>query len=196
MKRFSTLLFLVCMISMCYAQNVVNYYDGRPSAKKANIRQIDRHGKDLYWVDSGKKLTADDYQRELDDDLFTTFNSARKQFTNGGSLLFGGVVLTIVSGMFYYSYLNTVVNVGDASSLTLQYDDSKLAGFYVASLGADACLCLGFIFRGIGKGRMEWVKDTYNRDNKRTASRVGLSPSVMMTAQHDMGLGATLSFSF
>ena len=140
MKRLSTLfLFLVCMIPMCYAQDVVFFNDGstlegeilevnpsstlkiktsdggtfvvnmsevdhlsrngnvgRPSAIKTPVRLIDRHGKDFYWVDNGKKLTDIDYQRELKGDLFKTFNSARSQFSNGGSLLFGGAVLTVI----------------------------------------------------------------------------------------------------
>jgi hypothetical protein len=240
MKRLSTLLlFLVCMIPMCYAQDVVFFNDGstlegeilevnpsstlkiktsdggtfvvnmsevdhlskngnvgKPSAINTNVRLIDRHGKDFYWVDNGKKLTDIDYQRELKGDLFKTFNSARKQFSNGGSLLFGGAILTVMSGLFYYSYLNSAANVGYASSGIQVYDQSKLVGFYAASLGADVCLCLGFVFRGIGKGRLEWVKDTYNGGSYHTSTKIGLSPSVMMTAQHDMGMGATLSFSF
>ena len=159
-------------------------------------KQIDRHGKELYWVDNGKKLTSQDYDNELKGDLFTTFRGGQKQFSNGNSLLYCGVVLTLASAMFYYSYLNSDPHYNLDPSFTPQLDETKLIGFYVTSIGADACFCLGFIFRGIGKGRMEWVKDTYNNTHSHGMTKIGLSPAVMMTAQRDLGLGATLSLSF
>ena len=239
MKRFlSFSLFLVCMISISYAQDIVYLTDGSfiqgtvveidptnsvkietldgkisviaiskvehigkedyiNDQKEISIsnsnRKIDRRGGEYYWDDNGEKLTLDEYTSALDGDLYITFRSAQKQFSNGNSLLFGGVALAATACLFYYSYLSTA-HV-DAISGIAYFDQSKYTGFQLSAWGADICLCTGFIFRGIGKGRLEWVKNTYN-SGRNTASRATLSPSLMMTAQRDMGLGATLSFSF
>lgn len=156
-------------------------------------KQIDRHGKELYWVSNGQKLTFQDYDNELKGDLLTTFRSAQKQFSSGNSCLVGAAILGVTAILFTTSYTSTVYI--DSNGI-VHGDDSKYACAMLTAIGCDAFLALGCIFRGIGKGRMEWVKDTYNNSSRNTAAKVGLSPSLMMTAQRDLGLGATLSFSF
>lgn len=177
MKRitclFACLIFLSASLS---AQSVKN-----------QLRQIDRHGDSYYWVDNNVKLTDDECHSILDMELYSTYKSAQKQFNKGKGWLTLGLVC---AG-------SAVATLVIASQDNMRYEDRVLYANMATILefGADVGICLGCVFRGIGKGRMEWVKDTYN-EGKSTASRVGLSPSLMLTAQRDIGLGATLSFSF
>ena len=156
-------------------------------------RIIDRHRDNLYWLDTGQTLTSDEYATVLKGNLFDTFYSAQKQFNNGKSLIFAGVAFTLAAVLSYSSYLNSAHT--DAVTKKKYYDESKLDIFILTSAGADVCFFLGFMFRGIGKGRMEWVKDTYNMGYTHTSS-VSFKPSLLMTAQNDLGLGFSLSYSF
>lgn len=155
-------------------------------------RVIDRHKGNLYWLDTGQTLTSDEYATVLKGDLFDTFYSAQRQFNNGRTLIFTGLVFAVASAFAYSAYLNSAYTMFDKKKV---YDESKMDIFLLTSAGADICFFLGFMFKGIGKGRMEWVKDTYNMGHCYTSS-VNLSPSLLMTAQNDVGLGFSLSYSF
>lgn len=232
-------LFLVSMISISYAQDVVYFTDGsiingeileldpnstvkirtedggtfvikmseveriakegerhsdNLSAYSGNTRLVERRKTEFYWIDNGEKLTLQEYDEILTGDLFTTFKSAQKQFSNGNSLLFCSGVLFVTTILCYKSYLNSAYTL--VGSSTTYYDNSKLLGYAFSAIGTDVCLGLGIVFRCIGQGRMEWVKDTYNKGGSNTAAKMSITPSLMMTAQRDMGLGATLSISF
>lgn len=154
-------------------------------------RKIGRHKANFYWEDTGKKLTNDEYASILDDELYDTYCSARKQFKRGRRQLFTGLVFTAVAIACYDSYLNS----GYYISHTKFYDQSKYDAFVLTGGLADLFFCLGFIHKGIGKGRLNWVKDTYN-SGRSYSSTVNFAPSLMMTAQQDFGLGATLSITF
>lgn len=171
-------------------------------------RKIDRHKGNLYWEDTREKLTPEEYSLILDDNLFTTFNSARQQYKSGRGLIFSGLIFVAAAVVAYDSYLSS----GYYLNYVKYYDDSKLGTFYVMSFAADACFATGFVFKGIGKGRMEWVKDTYNYgDLSKTpvepkprqggrqnfySSTLQFNPSLLMTAQRDLGLGASMIFTF
>lgn len=90
----------------------------------------------FYWEDTKKGLTSEEYSSILDDNLYDTFYSARKQFKTGKALIYTGAVFTTVAALCYASYLSSE--------------------YYV-----------------------------YN-----------FSPSLMMTAQKDLGLGASVVFNF
>ena len=66
---------------------------------------------------------------------------------------------------------------------------------YWILVGANALICLGCVFTGIGKRRLDWVEKTFNAQNA-ADNELSLSPSLLMTPQYNLGLGATLSFSF
>lgn len=171
-------------------------------------RKIDRHRGNFYWEDSGKNLSSEEYSLILDDNLYTTFYSARQQYKSGRGLIFSGLIFIVAAAVAYDSYLSS----GYYLNYVQYYDDSKLGTFYVMSAAADVCFATGFIFKGIGKGRMEWVKNTYNYgDNtnipidQRTklggrqtfySSTLKLNPSLLMTAQRDLGLGASMVLTF
>lgn len=171
-------------------------------------RKIDRHRGNFYWEDTGNNLSSQEYSLILDDNLYATFYSARQQYKSGRGLIFSGLLFTVAAVVAYNSYLSSGYYLNNVQ----YYDDSKLGTFYVMSAAADVCFATGFIFKGIGKGRMEWVKNTYNYGDisnipidQRTkqggrqtfySSTLQLSPSLLMTAQRDLGLGASAVLIF
>ena len=173
--------------------------------KKDSFRKIDRHGSEFYWDDTDEKLTPAECSSILSrggisDNLYETYKSAQIQFNNGRSLIVAGVTFTLAAVVSYCLYLNSGSYSYDGNTngfITTydKYDTNKLTLFYVSSAAADACLFFGFLFKGIGKGRLEWVKDTYN-SGRSQASAIKIAPSLMMTAQNDLGFGLSLNLSF
>ena len=134
------------------------------------------------------RLTDDECRSILDLELYTTYKSAQEQFNKGKSWLSFGIVCGVASVL--------IASRVAATNVSRNNDNNGLRyGAMALAVGADVGMCLGFVYKGIGQGRMEWVKDTYN-SNRPTASRFSLSPSLMLTAQRDLGYGATLSLSF
>ena len=183
MKRLEFLLAFLFLV--CTSLSAQSLYDSN------STRQIDRHGGNYFWLDNGENLTDIEYASILmDGNLYETFRSAQKQFNTGKGLLYMGLiclgasVFTLSTAMGEDINGNTIITNENCADLAV-----------VLAYGADIGICLGCIFKGIGKGRLEWVKDTYN-SGKNVSSRISLSPSLMMTAQRDMGYGATLSLSF
>ena len=70
---------------------------------------------------------------------------------------------------------------------------------YIPAIVADVSLPLMCIFKGIGKGRMSWVADEYNKQSQSSVS-YNLSPSIMhceaMSGQANLGFGMTFSINF
>lgn len=156
----------------------------RGSPYAGTIRVIDRHKGYFYWADTGDALTSEDYSFILDDDLYKTFQSAHKQFASGRTFIAIGLMCLGAATMTYW--------------VSLQEDNpTELTNLYYWTLGfAEVNICLGCIFKGIGKGRLEWVKDTYNSGHRFQSSNLSLSPSMMMTAQNNIGFGMSLNLSF
>ena len=147
---------------------------------------INRKGSDFYWRDNGKNLTKREYETILDGELLSTFNGAQKQFKTGNTFLGLGLGCLAI----------TVISLSSASSAaTKEALDSNIAMAQIFAYGADLGICLGCIFRGIGKGRLNWVKDTYN-SGRSYSSTINFAPSLMMTAQRDMGVGASMVLTF
>ncbi len=152
--------------------------------------KIDRHGSGLYWEDTGKELTDDECSTYLGLDLNNTYKGAHKQFNAGRTCIAVGIVCL---GM-------TVGFIAEATGAKRDEDIEAYANAAaVFAIGADAGICLGCIFHGIGKHRLEWVKDTYNSGKYEAESKpvkLNLAPSLMMTAQNNVGLGASLVLTF
>lgn len=162
------------------------YPDQSPLDKVNTYGQIGRKGFDFYWRDSGRNLTRRDYETILDGELLNTFNGAQKQFKTGSTLLGLGLGCLAIA----------VISMSSASSAATEEDfNSNAAMAQVFAYGADLGICLGCIFRGIGKGRLNWVKDTYNSGSS-YSSTINFAPSLMMTAQRDMGVGASIVLTF
>ncbi|MBO4560898.1 MAG: hypothetical protein J5705_02890 [Bacteroidaceae bacterium] len=152
------------------------------------IRVIDRHKGYYYWVDNGMQLTDDECYNIFNNELFETYQSAQKQFNAGRSLLLVGLV-SAGATVVLLSSVQVDATTTDLTA-TSNYNLAMLLSYV-----ADAGICMGCIFKGIGKGRLEWVKNSYNT-GRYQSSKLSLSPSVMMTAQNDLGFGASLRFTF
>ena len=149
---------------------------------------IYRYGDVFRWKFSDTELSDKNYERYFDDDLYHTYVSGSNQFNIGGACwLYGATCLVL-----------TVLEFDPKAS-------SQSGRFYLYAGGANALICLGSVFTAIGKRRLDWVARTFNElnaaDNElslssKSNSFMQLSPSVLMTAQRDLGVGATLSFSF
>ena len=149
---------------------------------------IYRYGDVFRWRYNDMELSDKNYEKYFDDDLYHTYVGGSNQFNIGGACWLYGVtclVLTVVS-----------------------YDpkaDKQSAAFFAYAGSANALICLGSVFTGIGKARLNWVERTFNDQNaarngvtysSNILNSVKLNPSIMMTAQRDLGFGATLSFTF
>ena len=148
--------------------------------------QIERKGGNFYWKETGKNLTQQEYATILNDELLDTFESAHRQFNTGRTFM--GIGL----GCLAVTCISFIAAVNEDTQGAM---DEDLAIAQIFAYGADFGICLGCIFKGIGKGRLNWVKNTYN-SGRSYSSTVNFAPSLMMTAQRDMGLGASVVLTF
>lgn len=149
---------------------------------------IYRYGDKFRWKFNNTELSDRNYEKYFDDDLYHTYVGGSNQFNIGGACWLYGLTCVVLS--------------------VLEFDpkaDGQSGKFYLYAGGANALICLGSVFTAIGKRRLDWVERTFNAqnaaDNEISYSSKGqnvlqLSPSVLLTAQRDMGVGATLTFSF
>ena len=149
---------------------------------------IYRYGDVFRWKYSNTELTDKNYEKYFDDDLYHTYVGGSNQFNLGGACWLYGITCAVL----------TVLNFDPKA-------DHQSTAFFAYAGGANALICLGCVFTGIGKARLNWVERTFNSvnaaDNElsfstKSKSYMQFGPSVLMTAQRDLGVGATLSFSF
>lgn len=140
------------------------------------------------WKRNNTLLTDRDYERFFDDELYHTYVGGSNQFNIGGACWVYGITCMVIS----------ICNI-DFNS---RKQDSSV---YFYAGGANVLICLGCVFTGIGKGRLEWVEKTFNSqnaatnelsDSPRLLNSIKLNPSVMLSARNDLAFGATLSLSF
>lgn len=139
---------------------------------------IYRYGDMFRWKFSDTELSDKNYEKYFDDDLYHTYVSGSNQFNIGGACWLYGITCLVLTA--------------------LEFDpkaDSQSCRFYLYAGGANALICLGSVFTAIGKRRLDWVARTFNAMNA-ADNELSFSPSLMVTPQWNLGLGATLSFSF
>lgn len=145
---------------------------------------MERDGRNLTL--DGRELTDAEVKELVGAENYETYLSAQKQITTGR--VFTGVLIGTAAA--------TVLCWGAAIATG---DEDLLYLGYIPALGVDVSCPLMCIFKGIGKGRMNWVADEYNRQSKSTTS-YNLSPSLMrcnaMPEQASLGFGMTFSVSF
>ena len=150
---------------------------------------IYRYGDMFRWKYNNLELTDRNYEKYFDDDLYHTYVGGRNQFNIGGACLLYSIPCLVMTAWEFDPKAGVHQN----------------GSFYAYAFGANALICLGCVFTGIGKARLDWVERTFNIQNasdKGTSdysmilNSMKLNPSVLFTAQRDMGIGATLSFSF
>ena len=149
---------------------------------------IFRYGDTFRWKFNNTELTDKNFEKYFDDDLYHTYVGGSNQFNIGGACWLYGITCLVM----------TVVEFNPKA-------DKQTTAFYAYAGCANALICLGSVFTAIGKRRLNWVERTFNdlnaADNELSHSSgvrnsLKLNPSVLMTAQRDLGLGATLSFNF
>lgn len=149
---------------------------------------IYRYGDTFRWKYNNTELSDKNYEKYFDDDLYHTYVGGSNQFNIGGACWLYGITCLVM----------TVVEFDPKA-------DKQSGSFFAYAGGANALICLGCVFTGIGKRRLDWVERTFNIQNaadnelsysSRIRNSLKLNPSVLMTAQRDLGVGATLSFTF
>jgi len=156
--------------------------------KQTGAGAIYRFADKYRWAHNNVELTDRDYERFFDDDLYHTYVGGSNMFNIGGACWLYSIACLAFSIWAF-----------DPDA------DKQKTSFYTYLAGANVLACLGGIFTGMGKGRLNWVERTFNSQNSFSSENTNssnildmlkLNPSVMFTAQHDMAFGATLSLSF
>lgn len=157
--------------------------------------EIYRHKGQLYLADGNLELSNPNTPNVLDPTLSRIYKSAQKQYKNGNTFLYIGC------GSLGMSIINIILNAS-LSNYAYDYDYDTYAFFASMSLlfalGADAGICLGCVFKSIGKHRLEYIKNKYNSGTHNLSGNsptLNISPA-MLTAQHNIGLGASVVLNF
>jgi len=145
---------------------------------------MERDGRNLYL--DGRELSDSEVKELVGVENYETYLGAKKQITTG----------RVFTGVFIGTAVATVACM--ATAIATENQDLLYLS-YLPALGADVSCPLMCIFKGIGKGRMNWVADEYNKQSASSVS-YNVSPSVMrcnaMSDQANLGFGMTFSVSF
>ena len=164
-----------------------NLLNREESANKVKTYgQIERDKSSFRWKETGAFLTSEEYRMIFDDELYDTFQGAHSQFNTGRTFMGIGI------GCLAVACISMVAGAKEKNKRAMEADFALAQLF---AFGADVGICLGCVFKGIGKGRLNWIERTYN-SGRIYSSNIYFSPSLMLTAQKEFGLGATLTFSY
>ena len=177
------------VISINYQNGEVDKFDectnNHMTQSAPYIGRMERDGNGLEL--NGRELADDEVRVLVGEENYQTYLSARKQIN-------AGRVFTV---LFPIS-LGSALLLGAASRLNNDVD--LLVCGYVIGGFADVSFALMCILKGVGKGRMNWVADEYNRINRGYSYSYSLSPSIMASKtpqlQNSYGLGVTFSLKF
>lgn len=130
-------------------------------------------------------LTVKEASQLLGYDRYNTFISGLRQYRGGGV----GIGCSILLGL-----------AGGAAVLFSGDDVLVLAGWVAVGI-ADILLPIGIVRRSVGKGRMNWAIDDYNREQREMSQRFSLSVgpsfgSVPTATGNNYTIGAGLQFQF
>jgi hypothetical protein len=156
---------------------------------------MERDGRNL--VLNGRELSDAEVRSLVGEENYQTYLSAQKQIGVGRAFtpIFwvstGLTVIFIASAYIWEDYYGYGYYAPNSALLSLGY---------IFGTVADVSLPLMCIFKGVGRGRLNWVADEYNRNGRASAFSYQLSPSIMkcnsMESQNNLGLGMTFSMSF
>lgn len=134
----------------------------------------------------GRTLSDNEVRKLVGEENYKTYTEAKSQIAAGDAW----------SAMFWISLIGFGLCEAGYSSTgnsTLAY---SAIGLFVFN---DVCLVCSLVFDGIGRGRMNWVADEYNRQHGRNYS-LNFAPSIMECKtpqlQNNYGFGLTMSLSF
>lgn len=153
--------------------------------------RMERDGRDL--VINGRELSESEVRALVGEENYETYLSARRQVAVGRAF----------TPVFFVSLGATVIFTTIGLIFAIEDDYYTAASFYIASgvTGGVAGVSLPMmcIFKGIGKGRLDWVANEYNSKNGNTFS-YQLSPSIIRSKvpgqQTNVALGVTFSMDF
>jgi hypothetical protein len=149
---------------------------------------IYRYGDTFRWTYNNTELSDRNYEKYFDDDLYHNYVTGSNLFNLGGASLLYGITCAVMTVLSFDTKAN-----------------HQSAAFFAYAGGAVVLTGAGIVLTKKGKARLDWVESTFNSKNaadnetsfsSKTRSLMQLNPSVLMTAQRDLGLGATLSLSF
>lgn len=156
------------------------------------------NGGSLYFTSgrySGSPIRDEELLDCMGEELFGKYEIAHKQFLRGDKQETIGILL----------YIPAVVVTIIAAT---KYDDEENLSPKLYTIGGSAAVaastffCLGTINKGIAKGRLRWIADTYNEQleeklrDKSTASRLEFAPSLIGYSVNDLAFGATVRLTF
>ena len=134
-------------------------------------------------------LKNEEVQKLLDADDYETYLSARRQVDAG--TLFTVIFVGSLCWDLMYAFA-IIVNADDTNI------NSWVNRFLIGCVVTDISCPLMCVFNGIGKGRLNWLADKYNRQHRDYSFNI--SPSLMRyntpQSQNNYGLGMTLSLNF
>lgn len=135
-------------------------------------------------------ILSDDEVRSLfDENKYNTYVSARTQKNVG----------EFFAGVFIGSLVWDIIGITNILLSTDIYELKLWANYtYIGALISDISCPLWLVFSGIGKGRLNWLADEYNKQHQ--GYSLNLSPSLIRCntpqLQNNYGLGLTLSLNF
>ena len=148
---------------------------------------IYRYGETFRWKYNNLELSDKNFSRYFDVDLYHEYIVGKNQFN------IGGAGLTLGTGCLMLSILSIDPNTGSMNN-----------SFY-AYLGTAAILyCVGAVYTKKGIALLDKVERTFN-ERQANAQRSGaekrlnsieLNPALLLTAQDNLALGASISFAF
>ena len=165
----------------------INYQNGEvelitvetiPKSTYSNNERMERDGMDLAL--NGRKLYGEEIRFLVGDQNYQTYLSARKQIGTGNifAIIFGASLGTTIVLVFVKEWNAAIIS----------------------GVVADVSLPLMCVLKGVGKGRINWVADEYNRNRRASACFYQISPSILkcnpMVSQNNLGLGLTFSLNF
>ncbi|MBR3658841.1 MAG: hypothetical protein IKN61_02915 [Bacteroidaceae bacterium] len=169
-------------------QSSVKEIDWSYVIRKTAPGAIYRYGDSFRWKYNDTELSDKNYEKYFDDDLYHNYVTGSNLFNLGGAGLLYGITCAVMTVLSF-----------DTKA------DHQSAAFFAYAGGAVVLTGAGIVLTKKGKARLDGVERTFNSRNaadnetsfsSKNKSFMQLNPSVLMTAQRDMGLGATLSFSF
>ena len=147
--------------------------------------KMERDGRNLEL--NGRELSDEEVLTLVGRENYETYLSAKKQIGVGRA--FTPIFFVSLGSTIVFTIINATGNGSYGTAIAA----------IVSGVVADVSLPLMCIFKGIGKGRMNWVADEYNRQSRNSYSW-SLSPSIMrINAQPDqanLGAGMTFSLNF
>lgn len=230
MKKLSLLIVLLCVSFVTIAQDVIVKKDGSTIQSKVmeineteiKYKKWSNQDGPLYSIKSNEVYSISFQNGEVE--LITSeainqsfqLNNGRMErkgmnLTLDGRKIYGEEVRSLIGERNYQTYLSARKQIGTGNVFTVVFLASlgttiafalvrEWNAAIVSSVVVDVSLPLMCIFKGVGKGRLNWIADEYNINRTASAFSYQLSPSIMkcnsMESQNNLGLGLTFSMNF